>query len=184
MQKCSWTWHAKPNCQPIMGFNKYHGPGWVVFQIDYWLTILAILQLKTGRKFFKSWLIGQILSLMLPQYQLVRYQSSWRCMDIFVIFGVMQLWEWRLSWGWWPWRWWWLCDCLMVGNHPVDGHCPRLGNCPRDCCRRIDGNPPSLVIFLWRVNILGIVLFLEMDVKESWSSRDNDDDSPRDGNCP
>ena len=71
----------------------------------------------------------------------------------------------------------------MVGNHPVDGHRPRHGNCPRDCDRRIDGNPPSLVIFLWRVNILGIVIFLEMDVKESWPSWDDDDDSPRDGNC-
>ena len=55
----------------------------------------------------------------------------------------------------------------MVGNHPLDGHRPRHGNCPRYCDRRIDGNPPSLVIFLWRVNILGIVIFLEMDVKES-----------------
>ena len=41
----------------------------------------------------------------------------------------------------------------MVGNHPVDGHRPRHGNCPRDCDRRNDGNPPSLVIFLCRVNI-------------------------------
>ena len=55
----------------------------------------------------------------------------------------------------------------MVGNHPVDEHRPRHGNCPRVCNRRIDGNPPSLAIFLWRVNILGIVIFLEMDVKES-----------------
>ena len=55
----------------------------------------------------------------------------------------------------------------MVGNHPVDGHCPRHGNCPSDCYRRIDGNPPSLVIFLWRVNILGIVIFIEMDVMEA-----------------
>ena len=84
LQKCSWTWHAKPNCQSIMVFNKYHGPGWVVFQTDYWLTILAILQLKSGQNFFKSWLISQILSLMLPKYQLLRYRSLWRCMDIFV----------------------------------------------------------------------------------------------------
>ena len=55
----------------------------------------------------------------------------------------------------------------MVGNNPVDGHRLRHGTCPRDCDRRIDGNPPSLVIFIWRENILGIVIFLEMDVKES-----------------
>ena len=55
----------------------------------------------------------------------------------------------------------------MVGDHTVDGHRPRHGTCPRDCDRRIDGNPPSLVIFIWRENILGIVIFLEMDVKES-----------------
>ena len=50
----------------------------------------------------------------------------------------------------------------MVGNQPVEGHRPRHGNCPRYCDRRIDGNPPSLVIFLWRVNTLGIVVFLGM----------------------
>ena len=55
----------------------------------------------------------------------------------------------------------------MVGNHPVDGHRPKPGNCPRYCDRRIDGNHPILVIFLWSVNILGIIIFLEMDVKES-----------------
>ena len=72
----------------------------------------------------------------------------------------------------------------MDGNHPIDEHRPRHGNCPRYCDRRIDGNPPSLVIFLWRVNILGIVIFLEMDVKESCPSWEDDDASPRDGNCP
>ena len=41
----------------------------------------------------------------------------------------------------------------MVDNHPVDGHRPR------DCDRHIDVNPPSLAIFLWRVNIQGIVIF-------------------------
>ena len=55
----------------------------------------------------------------------------------------------------------------MVGNHTVDGHRPRYGYCPRDCDRRIDGNPPSSVIFIWRENALGIVIFLEMVVKES-----------------
>ena len=34
------------------------------------------------------------------------------------------------------------------------------------------------------MKILWIVIFLQITVKESWPSWDDDDYSPRDGNCP
>ena len=41
LQKCFWTWHAKRNCNHILFFLKYLGPGCSVFQINFCIDIVG-----------------------------------------------------------------------------------------------------------------------------------------------